>query len=288
MVTRSGLKAVGVLVLAGCVATILATAVASSTAAQARLAALPAAPPAPADNPTTPERVALGRLLFWDPILSGQKDVACATCHHPAFGYSDGLDLSIGANGVGLGPARAFAAGHASRPVKRNSQTVLNVAFNGLTVGGDCHAGGRADVLGSPGSQPRGAGARADQGARGNARRRVSRGRAVAGRRVAAERHRRVPPAVRPRVRRNDAGERAAISAARSRRFSGRSWPPTRRSTATCAATRPRSAPSRCAAWSGSSRSDASTATTGRCSRTSRRTCSACRTTRSCLNRIRA
>ena len=105
--------------------------------AQSRLAALPLHTPAPADNPTTPERVALGRLLFWDPILSGQKDVACATCHHPDFGYSDGLDLSVGANGIGLGAARAFAAGHPQRLVKRNSQTVLNVAFNGLTAGND-------------------------------------------------------------------------------------------------------------------------------------------------------
>ena len=117
--------------------TILAIVNASSASAQARFAALPLEVPAPADNPTTPERVALGRLLFWDPVLSGQKDVACATCHHPAFGYSDGLDLSIGANGVGLGAARAFAAGHPSRLVKRNSQTVLNVAFNGLTAGAD-------------------------------------------------------------------------------------------------------------------------------------------------------
>ena len=114
---------------------VMATVNASLTA-QARFAALPIAPPAPADNPTTPDRVALGRLLFWDPILSGQKDVACATCHHPDFGYSDGLALSIGANGVGLGPSRAFAAGHAAQPVKRNSQTILNVAFNGLTTEG--------------------------------------------------------------------------------------------------------------------------------------------------------
>src|SRR6185295_4914456 len=96
-------------------------------------AALPLKVPTPADNPTTPERVALGRLLFWDPVLSGSKDVACATCHHPDFGYSDGLDLSIGANGIGLGAARVFAPGHPSRPVRRNSQSVLNVAFNGLS-----------------------------------------------------------------------------------------------------------------------------------------------------------
>ncbi len=104
--------------------------------AQSRLAALPLAAPAPADNPTTRERVALGRLLFWDPILAGQRDVACATCHHPDFGYADGLDLSIGANGVGLGSARAFAAGHPTRLVKRNSQTVVNAAFNGLSADG--------------------------------------------------------------------------------------------------------------------------------------------------------
>jgi cytochrome c peroxidase len=124
-------------VLVGCVMTIVATAGRSGAAAQARLAALPAEPAAPADNPSTPERVGLGRLLFWDPILSGEKDVACATCHHPAFGYSDGLDLSIGATGAGLGPVRAFVQGHEPRLVKRNSQTVLNVAFNGLTAGGD-------------------------------------------------------------------------------------------------------------------------------------------------------
>jgi len=125
---------VSALLVLGCLAGMLPTAGRSSTAAQGRLAALPAESPAPPDNPSTPERVALGRLLFWDPILSGQKDVACATCHHPAFGYSDGLDLSIGANGAGLGPARAFLPDHAPRPVKRNSQTVLNAAFNGLTA----------------------------------------------------------------------------------------------------------------------------------------------------------
>lgn len=125
------------LMLGACLASILAMPGASITKAQARLTALPLNPPAPLDNPTTPERVALGRLLFWDPVLSGQKDVACATCHHPSFGYSDGLDLAIGANGVGLGTSRAFAPGHLQRPVKRNSQTVLNVAFNGLTSNAD-------------------------------------------------------------------------------------------------------------------------------------------------------
>ena len=126
-----------VVAVAACLTMIVVPVSAPRTAAQARFAALPLESPAPAGNPATPERVALGRLLFWDPILSGQRDVACATCHHPDFGYSDGLDLSIGTNGAGLGAARTFVPGQPARLVKRNSQTVLNVAFNGLTPGAD-------------------------------------------------------------------------------------------------------------------------------------------------------
>jgi len=97
---------------------------------------LPRTARAPADNPTTPARVALGRLLFWDPVLSGPRDVACATCHHPRFGYAENRDLSIGVTGVGLGHRRRFAAGGSIPLVKRNSQTILNVAFSGSDIGG--------------------------------------------------------------------------------------------------------------------------------------------------------
>jgi cytochrome c peroxidase len=100
-----------------------------------RFEALPAHVDAPAANPTTPEKVALGRLLFWDPILSGSEDIACATCHHPDFGYADGRDLPIGTGGRGLGPKRIFPGGVAPL-VKRNSQTILNVAFNGIDIDG--------------------------------------------------------------------------------------------------------------------------------------------------------
>jgi cytochrome c peroxidase len=116
---------------AGSIVVMLLAAVVPSRT-QAQFAALPAQPDAPADNPTTPEKIALGKLLFWDPILSGTKDVACATCHHPSFGYADGLDLAIGANGIGMGTARHFSADHPTRFVKRNSPTVLNAAFNGI------------------------------------------------------------------------------------------------------------------------------------------------------------
>ena len=68
----------------------------------------------------------LGRLLFWDPILSGDQDVACATCHHPDFAYADGRELSLGPGSAGLGPWRTDLTGGAIPVVKRNSPTVLN------------------------------------------------------------------------------------------------------------------------------------------------------------------
>src|SRR5262245_23669898 len=57
-----------------------------------------------AENAGTPERVALGRLLYFDPVLSGGNDVSCATCHHPDLGLADGRGLSMGKGGQGLGP----------------------------------------------------------------------------------------------------------------------------------------------------------------------------------------
>jgi cytochrome c peroxidase len=98
--------------------------------------ALPATPQAPGDNPTTPAKVALGRLLFWDPLLSGPQDVACATCHHPQNAYAEDRDLSLGVTGIGLGRFRRQAPGSSIPIVKRNSPTVLNVAFNGIDESG--------------------------------------------------------------------------------------------------------------------------------------------------------
>ena len=194
-------------VVTGCLTAILAAAIASSATAQAqvqpRLAALPLNLPR---RPTIrPRRNASRSAGCCSGIRScrARKTSRARPATIPTFGYSDGLDLSIGANGVGLGAARAFARGHPPRLVKRNSQTVLNVAFNGLDASGGAAAGGRADVLGS-------------QGARASRRRRWSRSRRsrkcaatrirrtvrVRGRRRAAERHPGIPPAVRARVRR--------------------------------------------------------------------------------------
>lgn len=98
----------------------------------ADLGALPLKAVDPADNPSTPEKAALGRLLFFDPVLSGNKDVACATCHQPEFNYAEFLETSIGVNGVGRGQSRRFVDPNDIPFVKRNSQSVLNTAFNGL------------------------------------------------------------------------------------------------------------------------------------------------------------
>ena len=50
----------------------------------------------------------LGRLLFFDPILSGDQNISCATCHHPQFAMADGRVLPVGTGGHGLGPERTF------------------------------------------------------------------------------------------------------------------------------------------------------------------------------------
>ena len=79
----------------------------------------------------TPNRpaVGLGRLLFFDPVLSGNKNIACATCHHPRFGTSDGLSLGIGEGGVGLGTERrlGIAANRPEQRIARNAPALFNL-----------------------------------------------------------------------------------------------------------------------------------------------------------------
>ncbi len=81
--------------------------------------------PVPADNPMNPAKVELGRLLFHDPILSTDRQVACATCHGQIWGLSDGLPRSIGVGGVG--PAGTGRRGPTH--TRRNSSTLWNAAY---------------------------------------------------------------------------------------------------------------------------------------------------------------
>ncbi|HEY5974622.1 MAG TPA: cytochrome c peroxidase [Geobacteraceae bacterium] len=70
--------------------------------------------PAPADNPQTPEKIALGKRLYEDKRFSGDGTVSCATCHDPAKGFSDG---------------KSVAEGIRSQKGTRNSPTVINAAY---------------------------------------------------------------------------------------------------------------------------------------------------------------
>jgi cytochrome c peroxidase len=73
------------------------------------------APPMPPDNTSTPERVELGKDLFFDPRLSGNGATSCASCHNPALGWSDGQKTAIGWGG---------------KTLPRATPTVTNTAYN--------------------------------------------------------------------------------------------------------------------------------------------------------------
>ena len=81
------------------------------------------------------ELVELGRDLFFDPILSGNKNIACATCHHPSLGTSDGMSLSVGEGGVGLGESRRVDMGNAPKArIPRNAPALFNLRAKEYTV----------------------------------------------------------------------------------------------------------------------------------------------------------
>jgi hypothetical protein len=87
-------------------------------------------PPRPGENPLNPERVELGHLLFFDPVMSGPGDVACSTCHLPRLGFADGRQFGVGAGGMELGPDRMLPE-PPLRQMPRNSPTVLNAGLFG-------------------------------------------------------------------------------------------------------------------------------------------------------------
>jgi cytochrome c peroxidase len=80
---------------------------------------LPNTPPAPVDNAPTAARVELGKKLFFDPRLSADRNMSCATCHSPLFGWSDGQPTARGAKSKVLG---------------RASPTVFNTAYNTIQM----------------------------------------------------------------------------------------------------------------------------------------------------------
>jgi cytochrome c peroxidase len=86
-------------------------------------------------RPVRMEEAQLGQLLFWDPILSGNRNIACGTCHHPRFATSDGLSLGMGEGGRGLGPDRvADPANLPEQRIPRNSPALFNLGAREFTV----------------------------------------------------------------------------------------------------------------------------------------------------------
>ncbi|MGI9625445.1 MAG: cytochrome-c peroxidase [Longimicrobiales bacterium] len=82
------------------------------------------------DMPTQPlAQVELGRMLFFDKIMSGNQDVACATCHQPAEGLGDGRSLPVGTRATLVGGDRMPGAGRDFIP--RNAPTLLNSGVGG-------------------------------------------------------------------------------------------------------------------------------------------------------------
>ena len=71
--------------------------------------------PFPNDNPYTPEKAALGKMLFFDSRLSRDQNISCASCHNPSFGWEVPFAKAIGAGG---------------KPLARHSPTTLNRAWS--------------------------------------------------------------------------------------------------------------------------------------------------------------
>lgn len=76
--------------------------------------------------------VLLGRDLFFDPILSGNRNIACATCHDPAQGTSDGVSLSLGEGATGRGIARSGPADLTR--IERHTPSLYNLGADEFTT----------------------------------------------------------------------------------------------------------------------------------------------------------
>jgi cytochrome c peroxidase len=95
----------------------------------ATMAAAPAAAQEVAFHPFDPARAEIGRLLFYDPILSGNRNISCATCHHHDTFSADALSLGIGEGGLGIGRDRSAGTGpdRIAKRVPRNAPGLWNV-----------------------------------------------------------------------------------------------------------------------------------------------------------------
>lgn len=103
-------------------------------AATPALAELPA--PVSDDDypPLIPAEVRLGWKLFYDPLLSGNRNIACASCHHLRFGTSDGLSLGLGEGAIGVGTDRRISGENVPElRIPRNSPALFNLGAREFT-----------------------------------------------------------------------------------------------------------------------------------------------------------
>jgi cytochrome c peroxidase len=82
-----------------------------------------------------PAKVELGKILFFDKLLSGNKNTSCATCHHALTDTGDWLSLPVGEGGRGLGPTRDTGSGADAihERVPRNAPPVFNLGAREFT-----------------------------------------------------------------------------------------------------------------------------------------------------------
>src|SRR5256885_12693738 len=92
--------------------------------------------------------VDLGQALMFDKVLSGNRDIACATCHNPASHAGDGLALSIGTGGSGLGPSRTLGPGRQFIP--RNAPTLVNTGLGAFYLFWDGRVSGSSFAFQTP------------------------------------------------------------------------------------------------------------------------------------------
>ena len=100
--------------------------------------------PSPADNKLTPERVELGRQLFFDARLSSTGQSSCASCHVPERGWSDGFPKSIRLHGDVMTRASLAIINVAYNPIHMwdgRSPTLEHQAINGMSPTGSMNAG---------------------------------------------------------------------------------------------------------------------------------------------------
>ncbi|SHH95324.1 cytochrome c peroxidase [Marivita hallyeonensis] len=82
------------------------------------------------------DQARIGQLLFYDKILSGNRNISCGTCHHHDMGGTDGLSLGIGEGGVGLGPDRVPGDGADAirKRIPRNAPALWNLGHKDVRV----------------------------------------------------------------------------------------------------------------------------------------------------------